>query len=358
MNEALVESLVEEFQHYSLFDRYYSLIVQTILNGVLDTLPVEERHLNFQSPRGKLIVNRCRRFFRELRQIIFPEARPFRATRLFLSTPTYSRGVSYESGDAVASVESRPAEGSIASHDLPLSQLTVEDHDDNENVYWKNEGSSQYFTLDQNSPSQGLEEPIMTCVLCQRNETEDMSRADGNTIVDGGCGCAACMCRGCWKEFFETNLTGPDIVFIACPVCKQNVLPHLELLFPDVHYKEDPVPADVREYWVAQIRGETTAPPGANPRRVCKLCNRVTDPPHTRRTCCFRELRRQFVEHTLQETRDELRVLESTLDHSRSRLQEAEDELTEAREEVRWNEMDMRDLRKLLQAFERELDEV
>jgi hypothetical protein len=392
-NDALIESLVEEFQHYTLFDKYYSFMVQTIIDG----FPEQERGTDYNSQRGKIILNKSRRFFRELRRIIFPEAPPFRCPRLFLchvdatgvvstTDRDYAVSASAAGGESAASASeldgdlsaivmnvndaSAAGDGSAAAASefggdmspstsitsrKPFSQLTEEDigqrndesYDFNNDEYQEQD----YFSLAEEVPNS-----TSVCVLCQRNETEDMSR-DGNTIIEGGCGCSASMCRGCWKDFYVTNLTSPSIVFIACPVCKQNVLPYLKIMFPHIKYEEG-IPEDIREYWIAQTRGERIPPPSENYRRVCKLCNRVTDPPHTRRTCCFKQLRRQFVESAIRNTRSEVRYIESTLLRSKERLQQVEDELIEAKEEVKWNENDLRDLRKILLTFERELDDV
>jgi hypothetical protein len=382
INDALVASLVDEFQHYSLFDKYYTVIVNTILEGICD------EPFAVDGPRGRTMANKSWRFFRELREIIFPEARPFRKVRMSVrgagggGRNTNSRAAVNRSS-AAAQTDNEPigndspmpmsqlSDGTFGESPLPSPQR------DQEDAFWsepdqESEPAPEWVPIPEPAqdspcpmspppPPQEEESAPSVCIICRRNNEDDTYTAmQDMTIIDGVCDCSVSMCRRCWKEFYQTAFTRPDIAFIACPICKENLLPRLELAFPEVHYVEE-IPADVHQYWAAQTRGETIAPPAAGgdvaPRRVCKLCNRITNPPHTRRSCAFRPLRREFVQREIEKVRHEITAVDSALNLSLERLRQAEDWLMEVKEEVEWNEADLMKYRKIYRDYERELDE-
>ena len=401
INNGLVSSLVSEFQHYSLFDQYYGVITRAIIEGFTD----EDREIirrmgnvsregpleQGMAQRGRNIVNRTGRLFKSLRKILFPEARPFEATRgdnakLFASNAIApdARVIAREvrrpavsnegiAGGGPAPSQREESDSQENQFSLPMSQLSIDDvdhsiiasgaassalrshvdveaDDDIFEEYWSNNNDNNSIV----SPKD-TEQPIK-CVLCQRADSDSASVATGGTIVGGGCGCTACMCRMCWRQFYQMMLTSARVEYIGCPVCGQNVLPYLRQQFPDVVYRSD-VPEEVGNFWTAQIQGRAVEA-GGNPRngRACGLCNRVTEPTHTRRTCPFREARRQFVERTIQSMTEEYAELERVLERNKDRVVQAEEELQSAREEMEWNVIDMADSKRIVESLQRELD--
>jgi hypothetical protein len=392
-NDALIASLNEEFQHYALFDRYYEVILSTIIEGFSDSdRQIIEQYRdnsadgNQITKLAKKIERKAKALFQDLRKIIFPEAPAFVIIRRRFIPPVSSTNANAVAGGGASesricsqlteddiSVNSYDA-NRVEEMDASLRELALQDASCTDDVATPlpdfqevslNTYPSFYKTLDEldgigewredgtHFSSADISSPQI-CVWCQKTDAESVTA--GNTMIGVNCGCSACMCRLCWEEYFKRNYKRPDLAFIECPVCKQNVFPYLQQMFPDVKYHDD-LPADVRAAWEAEARGmlidNSERQEGGG--RACGLCKRVTNPTHTRRSCPFRPLRRAFLENHIQTLNELMEEERRVLMRIGDRVQQAREELEDAEEEFEWKGQEVSDLDNDIQRLQDEL---